>query len=87
MVQSGCAVSIFDATNTTKKRRQMVIERCKREPGVGLLFIESICQDPGILSQNYQIKLHNADYCNTDRQTALVNAQRTLTYSTNGNQR
>eukprot|EP00242_Pyramimonas_sp_CCMP2087_P016743 CAMPEP_0198208402 /NCGR_PEP_ID=MMETSP1445-20131203/11776_1 /TAXON_ID=36898 /ORGANISM="Pyramimonas sp., Strain CCMP2087" /LENGTH=509 /DNA_ID=CAMNT_0043881787 /DNA_START=584 /DNA_END=2113 /DNA_ORIENTATION=+ len=69
--QSGCAVSIFDATNTTKKRRQMVIERCKREPGVGLLFIESICQDPGILSQNYQIKLHNADYCNTDRQTAL----------------
>ena len=40
------AVGIFDATNTTIKRRERILERGKRS-GVKILFIESICSDPG----------------------------------------
>lgn len=50
--QDDCAkVALFDATNTTKSRRQMLVQRSKVEKNTMLVFIESICDDPEILSQ------------------------------------
>lgn len=50
--QDDCAkVALFDATNTTKRRRQMLVHRSKNEKNTMLVFIESICDDPEILSQ------------------------------------
>lgn len=50
--QDDCAkVALFDATNTTKERRQMLVQRSKAEKHTLLVFIESICDDPDILSQ------------------------------------
>ena len=37
-------VAIFDATNTTKERRQVLSHKARHE-GVFLLFVESICDD------------------------------------------
>lgn len=62
-------VAIFDATNTTIKRRQALTQRA-REKGVELLFVESICNDQEVLTQNYNLKLQNDDYKGMDPETA-----------------
>lgn len=50
--EEDCAkVALFDATNTTKKRRHLLVQRSKVEKNAMLVFIESICDDPVILSQ------------------------------------
>jgi 6-phosphofructo-2-kinase len=46
------AVGILDATNSTIHRRQLLIDRVRqREPKLGVLFIESICQDQNVSHQ------------------------------------
>jgi hypothetical protein len=44
-------VAIFDATNTTRQRRQMLVDFCGREGRdlkFKLFFIESLCDDPEV---------------------------------------
>ncbi|CAM9186633.1 unnamed protein product, partial [Heterosigma akashiwo] len=64
-------VALFDATNTTKARREMLLKRNAGVPSVGILFIESICDDPVILERNYRMKLENDDYKAMDPEVAL----------------
>lgn len=56
-------IAIFDATNTTRNRRQALLEAGR---GVQLIFIESICTDKEILDRNYQMKLQSPDYKDMD---------------------
>lgn len=63
-------VAIFDATNTTKARRQALANRAKKE-NVFLLFVESICDDKDVLKRNYELKLDNDDYQGVDKKIAL----------------
>jgi 6-phosphofructo-2-kinase len=45
----GGSVGILDATNSTIQRRQHVFDHIKaREPKLGILFIESVCQNPQV---------------------------------------
>ena len=44
-------MGIFDATNTTRQRRQEILDRCYHAD-VDILFIESICDDPVLLRKN-----------------------------------
>eukprot|EP00953_Heterococcus_sp_UTEX-ZZ885_P037419 19223-Heterococcus_DN1.PRE.2 len=67
-------VAVFDATNTTKARRKLLTERAREEKNALLVFIESICDDPEILAQNYKLKLQNDDYKHQDQQQALASA-------------
>jgi len=60
------SVAIFDATNTTQKRRKKIIECCSAHAGITPLFVESICDDPKVLEANYNLKLGNDDYKNMD---------------------
>ncbi len=39
---TGNVVAIFDATNTTKSRRSMLIQRLSKE-NIDIMFVESIC--------------------------------------------
>lgn len=66
-------VGIFDATNTTKKRRKWVVETInKRTKGlVKILFLESICTDAELLEKNIRLKLSGPDYKNMDPEVAL----------------
>mmetsp|Transcript_17750 Transcript_17750/g.55597 ORF Transcript_17750/g.55597 Transcript_17750/m.55597 type:complete len:590 (+) Transcript_17750:1236-3005(+) len=70
--QPSSCVAIFDATNTTRARREMLSRRCRAAPtGVTLIFIESICNNEAILQRNYRMKLQNADYRDRDPEEAL----------------
>ena len=68
----GGEVAIFDATNTSKQRRQMLLERVKREPGVEVLFVESICTDQKVLETNLAEKVRlSPDFKGMDFHTAV----------------
>ncbi|XP_058678441.1 6-phosphofructo-2-kinase/fructose-2,6-bisphosphatase 1 isoform X1 [Ammospiza caudacuta] len=55
-------VAVFDATNTTRERREVILEFA-RENGYKVLFVESICDDPTIIEENIkQVKLSSPDY-------------------------
>ena len=68
-LNDGGDVGIFDATNTTRERRfrtvpmfiasDKVLERCWHAE-FNVLFIESICNDPVVLKENYEMKLKNS---------------------------
>jgi broad specificity phosphatase PhoE/predicted kinase len=68
---TGGEVGIYDATNSTRDRRQRVLERCRRD-GVQVLFIESICDDPAIIESNVrETKLLSPDYAGADPDVAV----------------
>eukprot|EP00968_Pinguiococcus_pyrenoidosus_P021025 scaffold2660_cov257-Pinguiococcus_pyrenoidosus.AAC.20 len=64
-------LAVFDATNTTVRRRDMIKEKVSEVPLLSVMFIESICDDPVVLNRNYRLKLQNADYKNRDPEQAL----------------
>lgn len=46
LLNQGGSVGILDATNSTIERRQILFKHIKaREPKLGILFIESVCED------------------------------------------
>uniref|UniRef100_A0A8R1IJM1 6PF2K domain-containing protein n=1 Tax=Caenorhabditis japonica TaxID=281687 RepID=A0A8R1IJM1_CAEJA len=44
-------VAIFDATNTTKHRRRILIDFCQKKR-LRCFFIESVCDDQAIIDSN-----------------------------------
>uniref|UniRef100_A0A8C1DFE6 6-phosphofructo-2-kinase/fructose-2,6-biphosphatase 4b n=1 Tax=Cyprinus carpio carpio TaxID=630221 RepID=A0A8C1DFE6_CYPCA len=59
---------VFDATNTTRERRA-TITRFAEQNGYKVFFVESVCEDPNIITENIvQVKLDSPDYtdCNTE---------------------
>ncbi|KAI9217497.1 6-phosphofructo-2-kinase-domain-containing protein [Blastocladiella britannica] len=68
--EDGC-VAIYDATNTTKERRERIVKTC-REHHVDVMFVESICQDPDVISHNIaEVKVSGPDYAGMDPETAM----------------
>uniref|UniRef100_A0A5F9C2K8 6-phosphofructo-2-kinase/fructose-2,6-biphosphatase 1 n=2 Tax=Oryctolagus cuniculus TaxID=9986 RepID=A0A5F9C2K8_RABIT len=64
-------VAVFDATNTTRERRTLILQFAK-EHGYKVFFIESICNDPGVIAENIkQVKLGSPDYIDCDREKVL----------------
>lgn len=62
-LDSGGEVAIFDATNTTKDRRQLIVDMVhehKVEREYHVLFVEIICDDPEVLETNYKNKVTNS---------------------------
>ncbi|KAI1892155.1 hypothetical protein AGOR_G00130360 [Albula goreensis] len=65
-------VAVFDATNTTRERREVILGFAK-ENGYKVFFVESICDDPEIIEENImQVKLSSPDYKDCDKEEALV---------------
>jgi broad specificity phosphatase PhoE/predicted kinase len=70
-LDAGGEVAIYDATNSTRGRRQLVMERCK-EAGFPVVFIESICNDEAIIETNVrETKLRSPDYEGVDAEEAV----------------
>ncbi|CAK9114347.1 unnamed protein product [Durusdinium trenchii] len=75
------SIGILDATNTTLLRRQRVLETCfaaaqeahhdEKSAPLRVIFLESLCSDPKILQDNYQMKLSNDDYKGAESSAAL----------------
>nr|XP_058046830.1 6-phosphofructo-2-kinase/fructose-2,6-bisphosphatase 3 isoform X2 [Ahaetulla prasina] len=65
--EEGGQIAVFDATNTTRERRSMVLHFAK-ENGYKVFFIESVCNDPTVVASNImEVKLSSPDYkdCNS----------------------
>ena len=56
-------VAVFDATNTTKKRRRTLYNTIVVEKGFKLFFVESVCFDESIIESNIrEVKVTSPDY-------------------------
>ncbi|KAG2490339.1 hypothetical protein HYH03_011286 [Edaphochlamys debaryana] len=64
-------VAIFDATNTTVARRNLL--RAKFHGVLQYMFIETICSDPAVLELNYRNKMrYSPDYKGVDTDKAVA---------------
>lgn len=74
ILDQGGSVGIFDATNSTLERRQMVMKKIRERAGpeLGVLFLESLCIDENLLESNMRLKLSGPDYRDQDPVTALA---------------
>jgi 6-phosphofructo-2-kinase len=74
-------IAIFDATNSTDKRRRWILDMCSspaRRPGkpTGCIFVESICDDQELIMENFRFKVSNSpDYKGVDEAEALADLQ------------
>jgi hypothetical protein len=74
-------IAIFDATNSTDKRRQWVLEECtspEKRPGkpTGCVFVESICDDRELILENFNFKISNSpDYKGINKEDALADLE------------
>jgi broad specificity phosphatase PhoE/predicted kinase len=65
-------VAIYDATNSTRSRRDEVRRRCA-EAGADAVFVEMVCTDPDILDRNIrETKLLSPDYAGEDPEAAVA---------------
>lgn len=68
----GGEVGLYDATNTTVARRDMLASRI-RAHGLDVVFIESVCEDESVIESNIrQTKLHMPDYAGVDPDDAVA---------------
>merc|ERR1712137_847418 len=70
------SVAIFDGTNSTKSRRNMILERLRKSKSDELrikpIFIEVICNDEETIRQNIlATKLSSPDYTTFDPETVI----------------
>ena len=74
ILDQGGSVGIFDATNSTIKRRELIMNRIRSRAGpeLGVLFLESLCVDGNLLESNMRLKLSGPDYKDQDPVTALA---------------
>jgi len=65
-------VAIFDATNTTRERRQVIYDTVVVKHQYKCLFLESICDSPQLIETNIlDVKIHSPDYDDMDKEKAL----------------
>jgi len=70
--KNGGQIGIYDATNSTNKRRQWVSKQCQ-EAGLDVLFIETLCNDSAIIDANIRdTKLLAPDYQGVDEDQAVA---------------
>uniref|UniRef100_A0A8C5EDB0 6-phosphofructo-2-kinase/fructose-2,6-bisphosphatase 4-like n=1 Tax=Gouania willdenowi TaxID=441366 RepID=A0A8C5EDB0_GOUWI len=63
--------NVFDATNTTRERRETILQFAEQN-GFKVFFVESVCEDPDIIQENIvQVKLGSPDYTNCDSEEAV----------------
>lgn len=66
-------VAIFDATNTTRERRNNVFDRIVRQNNLKCIFLESICNSEKIVEENVrEVKVHSPDYKGVEADVAIV---------------
>ncbi|CAG8608173.1 11130_t:CDS:10, partial [Paraglomus occultum] len=70
-MNSGGRVGIHDATNSTVKRRKLILDHIQKNLSCKVLFVESICNDKKTVEANMRLKLSGPDYKNMDPDEAL----------------
>ncbi|QIX01623.1 hypothetical protein AMS68_007140 [Peltaster fructicola] len=67
------SVGILDATNSTLKRREVIVRHIRERAGpeLNVLFLESQCLNQDLLEANMRLKLNGPDYKEMDPVVAL----------------
>lgn len=79
-IREGGEIGIYDATNTTRERRDLVRTRCEAA-GLRVLFVESICNDQAIIDANVrETKLRMPDYVGMDPDEAVADFKRRIAH-------
>ncbi|XP_062239040.1 6-phosphofructo-2-kinase/fructose-2,6-bisphosphatase 3 isoform X1 [Platichthys flesus] len=74
----GGHVAVFDATNTTRDRRDMIL-KFGDENGFKIFFIESVCDDPSVIASNImEVKVSCPDYRDCNKTDAMLDFQRRI---------
>ncbi|KAJ4934569.1 hypothetical protein JOQ06_007361 [Pogonophryne albipinna] len=61
----------FDATNTTRERRDLILNFAK-DNSYKVFFVESICDDPDVIATNIlDVKVSSPDYPERDRESVM----------------
>ena len=74
-------IAIFDATNSTRDRRQWILTECAQADAThghrtGVLFLESICDDQELLAENLKFKIESSpDFEGMSHEEALADLQ------------
>lgn len=68
-LDSGGEIAIFDATNSTRARRDAITMKCGR---VAVVFVESVCDDEAVLESNMRTKVASSpDFAEMNLEVAL----------------
>uniref|UniRef100_A0A665W3Y5 6-phosphofructo-2-kinase/fructose-2,6-bisphosphatase 2 n=1 Tax=Echeneis naucrates TaxID=173247 RepID=A0A665W3Y5_ECHNA len=69
--EEGGQIAVFDATNTTRERRELILNFAK-DNAYKLFFVESICDDPDVIATNIlDVKVSSPDYPERDRESVM----------------
>ncbi|KAJ3415760.1 Fructose-2,6-bisphosphatase [Chytridiales sp. JEL 0842] len=64
-------VALYDATNSTKERRNRILRRCEQD-GIQVMFVEMICDKMDVIMANIkEVKLSSPDYIGIDSEAAV----------------
>ncbi|XP_034622997.1 6-phosphofructo-2-kinase/fructose-2,6-bisphosphatase 2 isoform X6 [Trachemys scripta elegans] len=64
-------IAVFDATNTTRERRDLILNFAK-ENAYKVFFVESVCDDPEVIAANIlEVKVSSPDYPERNRDCVM----------------
>jgi 6-phosphofructo-2-kinase/fructose-2,6-biphosphatase len=75
--------ALLDGTNSTRKRRQQIVERVEAAAGrvdTKVIFLELLCNDPAIIEANILLKTKGPDYKDVPVQEALADFRARLAH-------
>ncbi|XP_056589222.1 6-phosphofructo-2-kinase/fructose-2,6-bisphosphatase 2a [Triplophysa dalaica] len=69
--EEGGQIAVFDATNTTRDRRNLILSFAQ-ENSYKVFFVESICDDPEVIAANIlDVKVSSPDYPERHRESVM----------------
>ncbi|XP_072305267.1 6-phosphofructo-2-kinase/fructose-2,6-bisphosphatase 2-like isoform X1 [Eucyclogobius newberryi] len=69
--EEGGQIAVFDATNTTRERRELILNFAK-ENAYKVFFVESVCDDPDVIAENIlEVKVSSPDYPEKNRESVM----------------
>uniref|UniRef100_A0A673FXN4 6-phosphofructo-2-kinase/fructose-2,6-bisphosphatase 2 n=1 Tax=Sinocyclocheilus rhinocerous TaxID=307959 RepID=A0A673FXN4_9TELE len=69
--EEGGQIAVFDATNTTRERRSLILSFVK-ESAYKVFFVESLCDDPEVIAASIlDVKVSSPDYPERDRESVM----------------
>uniref|UniRef100_A0A673JY07 6-phosphofructo-2-kinase/fructose-2,6-bisphosphatase 2 n=1 Tax=Sinocyclocheilus rhinocerous TaxID=307959 RepID=A0A673JY07_9TELE len=68
--EEGGQIAVFDATNTTRERRNLILSFAK-ENAYKVFFVESLCDDPEVIAANILVSVSSPDYPERDRESVM----------------
>jgi broad specificity phosphatase PhoE/predicted kinase len=79
-LKEGGDIAIYDATNNTRERRNLVRARCEAA-GLSVVFVESICNDPAIVEANIRAnKARSPDYEGVPEEEAVFDFRQRIAH-------